>query len=225
MDSTFSCSQCPSVWANQDLLDKHILNRHTEHECDVCKKTFPFSSTLINHKRSHTGEKPFKCDVCNKPFTTNSGLYHHKKRHTEGKAFQCYVCYKTFLTRSNLLSHIIIHTDEKPYQCDVCGNHFVRNSELISHKIIHTGHKLFQCGDCDRTFYRVNNLNTHRRESHKKKSSKDSITGINSKEFIKHEIKAEETIDEDPLLFQVETPTFIKVEQQVDVEIKKEIYT
>ena len=50
-------------------------------QCDTCKKQFGFKKDLVNHLRTHSGERPFSCDICHKDFAHDSSLKLHKKTH------------------------------------------------------------------------------------------------------------------------------------------------
>jgi len=47
----------------------------------VCNKAFIRKSTMIKHKRIHSGECPYTCDVCNKSFSVKSSLKRHQSIH------------------------------------------------------------------------------------------------------------------------------------------------
>jgi len=60
---------------------KNAIHDSKKYGCDVCEKRFKCKHHLVEHKRLHTGEKPFQCRLCYRQFA-NSGSYskHIKNR-------------------------------------------------------------------------------------------------------------------------------------------------
>ncbi|XP_076046909.1 Zn finger homeodomain 1 [Oratosquilla oratoria] len=77
--ATVSCSVCRKKFANIHRLQRHMIS-HQESDvlrrfkCDECGKAFKFKHHLKEHKRIHSGEKPFECEYCTKRFS-HSGSY------------------------------------------------------------------------------------------------------------------------------------------------------
>jgi uncharacterized Zn-finger protein len=85
------------------------------HVCELCRKSFPTTSKLRIHIRTHTHEKPFACQICDKRFSQVQHVKRHMVVHTGVKNHSCNICGKRFSSTSGLNEHKRIHTGEKPY--------------------------------------------------------------------------------------------------------------
>jgi hypothetical protein len=87
-----------------------------KHVCSICQRSYTRHATLVNHERTHTGEKPFSCNFegCNQTFAQQGDKTRHEKaQHTEN-TFICgssnsegpsWGCGKAFPRRDGLLEH------------------------------------------------------------------------------------------------------------------------
>ena len=70
---------------------KEIISRGRNDTCEFCGKVFKNCSNLTVHKRSHTGEKPYKCELCPYSCAQSSKLTRHMKTHGRlgNNTFKC----------------------------------------------------------------------------------------------------------------------------------------
>ncbi|TNN27132.1 B-cell lymphoma/leukemia 11B [Liparis tanakae] len=76
--------------------------------CEYCGKVFKNCSNLTVHRRSHTGERPYKCELCNYACAQSSKLTRHMKTHGQhGKeVYRCDICHMPFSVYSTLEKHM-----------------------------------------------------------------------------------------------------------------------
>ena len=87
--------------------------------CDYVAK---YRSNLWDHKKLHTGEKPYICQwpSCEMRFPQSQQLKLHLRSHTGERPYACTWpgCELAFSQKPGLKSHMRTHTGEKPYICD-----------------------------------------------------------------------------------------------------------
>ncbi|XP_063807083.1 oocyte zinc finger protein XlCOF7.1-like isoform X5 [Pseudophryne corroboree] len=132
-------------------------------KCPECRKCFKAKSGLVMHQRTHSGERQFKCPGCGRCFKAKSALMMHQCTHTGERQFQCTECRKCFVQRSDLVMHQRTHTGERPFQCTECGKCFVQKCHLVMHQRIHTGERPFHCTECGKCFVQKSDLVRHQR--------------------------------------------------------------
>jgi hypothetical protein len=97
---------------------KEIIGKGKNDTCEYCGKVFKNCSNLTVHRRSHTGEKPYKCELCPYSCAQSSKLTRHMKTHgrTGNDTFKCRFCAMPFSVTSTLEKHMrkCIVNNQKP---------------------------------------------------------------------------------------------------------------
>ncbi|XP_021965839.1 zinc finger protein 728 [Folsomia candida] len=114
--SSVKCSfpKCGKVFVFDSSMKAHYRRVHVggcvkKFPCYFCDKMFESPGNVVDHTRSHTGERPFKCAVCKKEFSTLGLLTRHEPTHvptTERKQFKCPLCSRRSFYSFDLKNHM-----------------------------------------------------------------------------------------------------------------------
>ncbi|GBO22452.1 Zinc finger protein 43 [Araneus ventricosus] len=91
----------PIAGSSRMNVESQLRTEHGNFICPECGKSVKWKSLLVEHYRTHTGEKPFPCDKCDKRFSTKYALTTHLRTHTGEKPYECPICKKAFRQSSN----------------------------------------------------------------------------------------------------------------------------
>jgi hypothetical protein len=111
-----------------------------KHKCKNCDKCFTRSTTLREHERIHSSERPFLCETCSKGFVRLKDRNRHQALHGGEKKYRCgsawddlvWGCYRSFAREDQLAAHL---RTERGWTClqsllENLKDHFWRWAEL-----------------------------------------------------------------------------------------------
>ncbi|KAF7658202.1 hypothetical protein LDENG_00015970 [Lucifuga dentata] len=165
---SFSCQLCRNSFVNLRALTIHHKKCHSQESqlpqiCSICSQSFPTSSELLEHRKSHGSSQSYICQQCGEGFDTLLARSQHRQVHRVKRQFKCPQCDKMFTRRSDVKRHLSTHTGERPYKCNQCNKQFSLRFTLRKHLRVHTGERPFQCSHCPKRFTLVSVLARHER--------------------------------------------------------------
>ena len=79
-------------------------------KCSQCLFSAAYSSTLVQHQKIHSGDRPFKCSECSFASKQAGNLTRHMRTHSGEKPFKCSKCSYATRRAGDLTKHMRIHT-------------------------------------------------------------------------------------------------------------------
>lgn len=139
-EKPYTCHVCEKGFRSASGLNRHVHDVHArikKFSCDICGRCLASKASRDEHRRTHTGERPYICEICGKSFKQRASLHVHKSFHSIVLPHECSLCSQRFKRKQELDNHTFVHTKQKPYCCDVCGKQFRSKGCISRHKRIH----------------------------------------------------------------------------------------
>ncbi|XP_015418305.1 PREDICTED: zinc finger protein 202 [Myotis davidii] len=152
-EKPYKCMECGKSYTRSSHLARHqkVHVLGTSYKFPLNQKNLNETSPLVPAEKTPV-EKPYRCDECGKHFRWTSDLVRHHRTHTGEKPFFCTICGKNFSQKSVLTTHQRIQHGDKPYMCGECGEYFSDHRQYLTHRKAHDTEQLYLCGQCGRSF-------------------------------------------------------------------------